>query len=380
MQSSRNLFHRIVALVLTLVAYCSLSASPRVSLLTAMPGSEIYELEGHTALRIVDSDAGVDCVVNWGVFDFNAPNFVGRFVAGETDYMCVETSTQYFLSGYKAQGRLVVEQTLGLDSLQTARLIELLANNLQPQNRVYRYNYIKDNCATRPLALIEAAAGRQLIDDEPAGTTFRNEMRRYHADYLWYQFGVDLALGREIDRPISCRETVFAPVALMQELGKNDIVESTATYGVDSLRTTRTPWLLTPFAVSLFILLISVLVCFTKSPRLFDSIFFSVLFLLGCLLTFLVFVSQHEATSPNILMLWLNPLCLLGAILPWIKSAKKAAICYFFVNFALLILLVALVPILGRGMNAAFWLLIAADMVRSFDNLRRRCTKKANRS
>ncbi len=52
----------------------------RVSLLTCAPGREIYQLEGHTALRLVreagNGREGYDNVVNWGVFDFAAPNFV----------------------------------------------------------------------------------------------------------------------------------------------------------------------------------------------------------------------------------------------------------------------------------------------------------------
>lgn len=56
-------------------------AAPVVSLLTARAGAEIYQLEGHSALRIRDPFRG-DYVINWGLFDFAAPNFVYRFVKG----------------------------------------------------------------------------------------------------------------------------------------------------------------------------------------------------------------------------------------------------------------------------------------------------------
>ena len=61
---------------------------PEVSLITCAPGKEIYQLEGHSALRI-KRPGSYDVAVNWGVFDFNAPNFVYRFVKGETDYIGV---------------------------------------------------------------------------------------------------------------------------------------------------------------------------------------------------------------------------------------------------------------------------------------------------
>lgn len=85
-----------------------------VSFLTCSEGPEIYELEGHTAIRVVDPVNGTDYVVNWGIFDFAAPNFVYRFVKGETDYMSGTAPTRYFLSQYARQGRTVTEQRLRL--------------------------------------------------------------------------------------------------------------------------------------------------------------------------------------------------------------------------------------------------------------------------
>ena len=60
--------------------------SLQVSLLTCAPGTEVYQLYGHTALRMQDASKGVDVVFNYGVFDFNAPHFTWRFVLGECDY------------------------------------------------------------------------------------------------------------------------------------------------------------------------------------------------------------------------------------------------------------------------------------------------------
>lgn len=348
-----------------------LSASATVSLLTALPGTDIYQLEGHSGLRIIDS-AGRDLTVNWGVFDFNSPNFVYRFVSGQTDYQCWAYPTEIFLQSYRIEGRQVVEQVLDLDSIQEAKIIELVVNNLRPRNQTYRYNYVKDNCATRPLGLIEAAAGRELLSDTPAQTTFRAEMKRYHRLYPWYQFGIDLALGRGIDRPISRREATFAPVELMNQLAETDIVSATNTYGEQTSLPHPTPWPLTPIAAALYVLAWAMAATFWRGARLFDTIYFSFAFIGGLILTFLVFISSHEATSPNLLLLWLNPFCICGAILPWLKNAAIPCRIYFCINLIALIVLVILVPILGREMNAAFWPLIGADILRSVSNLRKR--------
>ena len=63
--------------------------------------------------------------------------------------------------------------------------------------------------------------------------------------------------------------------------------------------------------------------------------------ILGLILTFLIFVSVHEATSPN-----------------WVYS-------YQFVNFALLILLAVIFLCGIQSPNPAFYPLMAADAMRA---------------
>ena len=65
--------------------------SVEVSLITCSPHEEIYSLYGHSALRWHDlhkegPTAGQDHVFNWGLFNFNKPFFILRFVFGLTDY------------------------------------------------------------------------------------------------------------------------------------------------------------------------------------------------------------------------------------------------------------------------------------------------------
>lgn len=364
---------RLVAFILLLaVSWAPVVADDyRVSLLTCDPGADIYELEGHTALRITGN--GQDVVVNYGLFDFSAPNFVYRFVKGETDYMVGASPYEHFISHYRRNGRAVWEQEIDLTPEQTMRLIALLQENLLPQNCVYRYNYVKDNCATRPLAMVERAIGDTLSLNAPDytdGWTFRKAMRYYHRNYPWYQFGIDLALGSGIDYELSDREKAFAPVMLMEMLKRNGsvgdpVVVSPGKEGGAVLG--PTPVLLSPLSVSLVVLLLVVIVAVydirrRKVTRWVDTVYFSVAGLAGCLLTFLIFVSTHEATSPNWLYLWLNPLCLIIPVCIYIKSLGKLVMTYEFVNFALILLLIVMWPWLRQSANIAFWPLIAADV------------------
>ena len=114
----------------------SIQEQPVWSLLTVAPGNEVYELDGHTGLRYRGTD-GTDFVVNWGVFDFNSPNFLYRFVKGETDYIAAPASTMAFLMEYMQQGRQVTEQVLDLTPAQSRMLESYVSMNLQPENRSY---------------------------------------------------------------------------------------------------------------------------------------------------------------------------------------------------------------------------------------------------
>lgn len=346
------------------------------------PGSDIYELEGHSALRI--RMPGNDLAINYGMFSFDAPNFVYRFVKGETDYMAGAIPWGYFEREYIDAGRRMVAHKLNLTSEQKQRLLTIVANNLLPENRVYRYNYVLDNCATRPLRTVELATGDSILlsqpDDIPDLQTFRDYMRYYHRNYPWYQFGIDLALGTGIDRQITVREKSFAPVILDMQLDEARLTDGTPlTIETVVLNDTDpdgrvlapTHWYLRPITVSwvlsLFVIIYALVKClrYGRYPRGLVTVLFTCFTLAGLVVTFLVFVSVHEATSPNYNLLWLNPLCVIPAICLWIKKAKIAVITYFFLNFVLLISLLS-VWLLGiQSPNPAFIPLVMADMTLS---------------
>lgn len=367
--------------VIFLYSTCFPTDSLRVGYVVCYPGSDIYELEGHAALHIQGFADGqpVDVAVNYGLFDFNAPHFVYRFVKGETDYMCGAVPWSLFAEHYVTRGRRIVEHPLRLDSVQAARLFEMVKENIMPQNRVYRYNYVKDNCATRPLRIVERAIGDTIIVPQPADAsdlTFRDVMRRYHTNYPWYQFGIDLALGSGIDYPISAREKTFAPIVLDSQLAGATVAGRPLTdppvvvnEGRDAVLP-PTSWYLTPLAVgwgAFVLILISTVrdLLRRRVTRWVDALLFGIYGIAGLIITFLVFVSTHEATSPNWLLLWLNPFCLIVPALIWLKKFKNVVISYQFINFALILAMIAIWPWTHQSANTAFIPLIGCDLLRS---------------
>ena len=102
-----------------------------------------------------------------------------------------------------------------------------------------------------------------------------------------------------------------------------------------------------------------------KVARWVDAVLFGFFGLAGCVITFLIFISVHEATSPNILLLWLNPLCFIPTVFIWINRCKLIIFSYQIVNFVALMVLLTLSAAGVQSLNYAFYPLILADMVRS---------------
>ncbi len=348
-----------------------------VSLITCSPGPEIYELYGHEAIRV--KGQGRDSIWNYGVFNFNEPNFVYRFVKGETDYLCAGYPTEWFLPEYVERGSRVVEQELDLSEEEAQKLLRMLQTNARPENRVYRYNYVKDNCATRIWRMMEQASDNEVIyPDSIRFGTFRNEMRHYNRNYPWYQFGIDLALGLGIDEPITAKDEMFVPVEMERMMAGarfadgRPVVKNTVVLneGVPDATLPATPWWLGPMFWSCVVATILVCVCIydmsrKQVTRWIYFLWFFILGLAGCVVTFLVFFSEHEAVDRNILIIWLNPLQFIMAFSVWKQKRRSVPREMSRYNIATLLVVMAIWAWQGQSANPAVFPLMGATWIMS---------------
>ena len=85
---SRLLLFLLMGLSFSLIARnYELSPSAEISIITCDPGQEaLYAAFGHSAIRINDPVLGIDLAYNYGVFDFNQPNFYLNFTRGHLIY------------------------------------------------------------------------------------------------------------------------------------------------------------------------------------------------------------------------------------------------------------------------------------------------------
>ena len=333
----------------------------QVSLITCGPGVEVYNQFGHTAIRMKNVSRNIDLIYNYGIFSFNTPNFVLRFTLGKTDYLLGIQAYQDFVDWYAYCNRDVREQVLNLSIEEKNTLIGLLNENYKPQNRTYRYNFFYDNCATRPRDLIEKCLQSKLqyADDmttTSTGQSFRSIVHEFTANNSWSQFGIDLCLGSEADKPISRRAMMFIPLYLekyfdkatilphernnnsSREKNKNLVGEkSNGTYPLitESKQLVTIPEAdkvqedtpFTPFRCATFMFIVTTVLTIyeirsRKSMWGFDLILFTAAGIAGCMLAFLATFSEHPTVSPNYLLFLFQPLHLL--LLPWfIKKVKK---------------------------------------------------------
>src|SRR3954451_8025969 len=81
-----------------------------VYLLTFGWGDEVWERFGHNAIWIKDRALGTDTTYNWGMFDFNQPHFLRRFLTGDTRYWMEGIGLDPMLQYYKKQDRSILAQ------------------------------------------------------------------------------------------------------------------------------------------------------------------------------------------------------------------------------------------------------------------------------
>lgn len=367
----KRLYYTLYIYILVFFA-CSFSAGAqdrvRVSLLTCEPGTEIYALFGHTALRYEDPSRDIDWVFNYGVFSFNTPNFVYRFVKGETDYQLGIVPYRYFETEYALRGSSVYQQTLNLKPEEKLRLWQVLEENYLPQNRVYRYNFFYDNCTTRARDRIEQCIdGKIEYPEARSGLSFHDIVHQYTDGHEWEEFGIDLCLGAEADRSISGREQMFAPFYMKEAAEKAVIVASDGTRRplvleetkiVDAKPEPAEPILpFSPFAAGMILLLASIGIAayylhLRRIPHGWYVFLFAVQGLAGCVIAFLFFCSVHPTVGSNWLLALLNPLPLfyLPVLIYHAIKGKKEP--YHLINFAYLTLFIILIPVLPQEFNS----------------------------
>lgn len=341
--------------------------SIRFSLLTCAPGTEIYSLFGHTAIRYENYTRRIDVVFNYGMFSFNTPNFIFRFVAGETDYQLGITPYSYFEAEYAMRGSSVYQQVLNLTQSEKERLLTILENNYLPENRIYRYNYFYDNCTTRARDKIEECIeGKVVYPDSLSGKSYRSIVHEFTAGSSWDEFGIDLCLGAEADKEINKRQQMFSPFYMKYYASNAYIVDAGGTRRPLILDETKIVdvepeevqpgFILSPLMCGALFLALCVVMAWGqwKTQRIWwgwDIVLYGLQGLAGCIIAFLFFFSVHPTVGSNWLLILFNPIPLLYLPFMVYKAVKRKKDYYHVGNMVYLTLFITILPFCGQEFN-----------------------------
>jgi hypothetical protein len=279
---------------------------------------------------------------------------------------------------YNYEKRDVTEQVLNLSCSEKAEIIRLLQKNLSAENRFYKYDFLFDNCTTRLRDLIEKAAD----DSVHFGTilaskkTFRDLIHVYldNNDKQWSKLGIDILLGKPTDAVMSNYQVMFLPDYLMNTLDSSSIdgrqLVLTKKKIVDAqVADHGRNYLTDPLFIFSLLFLLVVALSFSKKVLVkrfliaLDGFIYFITGLLGILLLFMWFGTDHGTCRDNFNLLWAWPTNILSAF--YIHSKKRSGSRYFTIYTVASILLLLCWFFLPQHLNVALIPIVAIIIFRT---------------
>ena len=346
-----------------------LSKKATISILTCGPGSELYAKFGHSALRVNDPVNGIDIVYNYGVFDFNQPNFYLNFAKGRLNYMLVRHRSNDFINQYRQEDRSVTEQILQLNTADQNKILRFLEHNAKPENRTYSYHFFFNNCATKIIDVLSNANSSIVFEKEfiDNNQSFRRLIDTNLHENSWGSLGIHIALGSKIDRIATDYEHRFLPEYIALQLIHSSIdgsplVQQTNILVEESKSKQPTVDLSSPLAVFSLILIITILILIrSKNIRFWKWSLIAISSLIGIGILYLWVMTNHDMTQNNFNILWANPLALL---LFASKKLKSQVVHYLYIILILGLVLIPLIALIGiQSFNISLYPLIMTLLI-----------------
>lgn len=361
------------------VAQDKLSENAEIYVLTLGPyQGELYSAFGHSAIRVVDTTEGLDDVYNWGVFDFDQPNFYLNFARGYLYYKLGVHPYDRFRDYYIYHNRYIHAQKLNLTQAQKQKLFDYLHWNSLPENQNYRYDYFYNNCATKVRdVMLTVFSDSVKFDGSYIKTdyTIRDLTDIYLQHQPWGDLGIDICLGLPMDKKASAHEYMFLPDYIESgfnhaTIGSLPLVSETISV-YESREETIATSLFHPLTVFIvFAILVLALSIWDfkrkKLSRWFDALLFGILGLIGCLLFFLWFFTDHQAAAVNFNLLWAFPLHLVVAFA--LFKDRKWLVKYFKIYNVLLSFVMLFWFALPQQLNLDLMPLVAVLLMRNSVN------------
>ena len=296
-----------------------LSKNTQVSVITCGTGNESYSLFGHTAIRVQDTDNGIDMVYNYGAFDFDTPNFVMKFIKGDLQYFAVAHSYTDFLEQYRYEKRSVYQQELRIPSPLKQQLYDNLTTSLASGESHYTYKFIDKNCTSMVVDILNSTLDTAaIVKKTDTDISYRTILYPYFDGHFYEKLGTSVIFGTKVDR---LGTQIFLPFELQKSLAKvsfqNQPLAPENKTLLEYKKETPRSWWNNAYTYVLFLGFI-VLINNKKS----DLFYLSIMGVLGLFFVFVGFYSLHLELSNNYNTLLFNP-TLLGLLYFYGTKNKK---------------------------------------------------------
>lgn len=301
-------------------AQVNLSVYSEISIVTAGPGEELYEKFGHAAIRIKDPVLNLDLIYNYGVFDFNQPNFLLNFADGKMYYVLARYDFKYFLSSYKKDKRWLKQQVLNLNKSEKQQLFLYLENNALIENATYPYDPFFNNCASKLKDITTAILNENVVlnsENIKDKSTLRALMNQEITWNTWGNFGINLITGRILDQERNQLEYTYLPDYLFKTIKNGKIKRGHKIINLvkredvllDFEEIQDTTSLFNPLSFFTLLLFIVLLITFKdikkqQRTKWLDFIIFFITGIFGLVLTYFWFFSSHRTAPNNYNVLW----------------------------------------------------------------------------
>lgn len=366
----KRLFQFLITLQLLLLNTFSFGLSPeaKISLVTVAPGEELYSSFGHSALWVYDPVNGIDNVYNYGTFEFN-DDFYGKFIRGKLDYMLSVASIDYLMAGAYEERRSVTEQILNLSPSQEEKLYQLLENNALPENKYYRYDFFFDNCSSRLRDMVVKTLGDNLKFDlsKDKRMSFRDLIDDYLTDKEIQDLGMDIGLGQPADKLAKPYEYMFLPDYLESAFSKAEIIKDSQTiplvaetkvlYKAPQMKEQDFSVFKPVYALWILFMVVAFISYknLNKPQKKFplDSFMYGFIGLLGFLLVFLWFFTDHTVTKNNWDLVWAWPIHFFFAFVLNSKNYRNFKSKYLIIYALIVLGLLVILPIIPQKFNNA---------------------------
>ena len=304
------------------VSSAQLSQQATISVLTCRAGDDLYNMFGHTAVRVQDPVQQLDEVYNYGLFSFKEPGFLMKFLRGKLNYWVGRASFDRFMGGYKTERRSVLEQVLDLNHSQVNKLYQALRQNIKAENKFYKYDFFFDNCTTRIRDILEDNITLLNYSSTSNDYSYRQLLDQFNYVSPWTDFGMDLLVGTPADARADAAGEMFLPEYLYGQLDKGSlghtplVKETKVLLDYESEVVARSKTGMFRPSVLFGLLLLLELFLFKgqktnqKWLRVYDKLFFTILGIAGLIIVFMWFATDHITTKNNMNLLWMNPLFL----------------------------------------------------------------------